>query len=122
MTGTGVHRVRQRSDVDLVDKSACIENRRKTSVTWLRDVTLCVAKEEFTKFPNETCGTSMMRRLALTEALKDAAQHVSRVGTLEEDLHVCFFRHRMLVAHHAKTRRKTRSSRLLQALQQQQWL
>ena len=36
------------------------------------------------------------------EALTNAAQHVSRVGTLEEDLHVCFFRHRMLVAYHAK--------------------
>ena len=74
-----------------------------TLVTWWRDVTLSVARAEFTKFPNAACGTSMMRRQALTEALKDAAQHVSRVGTLEEDLHVCFFRHRMLVAHDAKT-------------------
>ena len=29
VTGTGVHRVHQRSDVDLVDRSACIESRRR---------------------------------------------------------------------------------------------
>ena len=109
-------------EVTLISSTRVLASKAgdNTSVTWPRDVTFSVAREEITKFPNATCGTSMMLRLALTEALKDAAQHVSRVGTLEEDLHVCFFRHRMLVAHHAKTGRKTRSSRLLQALLQQQ--
>ena len=49
---------------------------------------MSVARDEYTKTPN-TYRMSMMLRLALTEALKDAAQHVSRVGILEEDLHVC---------------------------------
>ena len=52
-------------------------------------MTVSVARDEYTKTPNATYGMSMMLRQALTEALKDAAQHVSRVGTLEEDLHVC---------------------------------
>ena len=60
-----------------------------TSVTWPTDMTVSVARDKDTKTQNATYGMSMMLRPALTEALKDAAQHVSRVGTLEEDLHVC---------------------------------
>ena len=52
------------------------------SVTRPRDVTVSVARDEFSKTPNTYC-LSMMLRPALTEALKDAAQHVSRVGILE---------------------------------------
>ena len=62
-----------------------------TTVAWPRDVTVSVARDEKTKTPNTYC-MSMMLRPALTEALKDAAQHVSRVGTLEEDF-TCAFAH-----------------------------
>ena len=72
--GTGIHRVRQRSDVDLVEKSAS-KVGDNTSVTWPRDVTVSVARDGHTKSPNATYGMSMMLRPALTEALGDAAQH-----------------------------------------------
>ena len=53
-TGTGVHRVRSRSDVDLVEKSACIESGNNTSVTRPRDLTVSVERDELTKSPNAT--------------------------------------------------------------------
>ena len=53
-TGTGVYHVRQRSDVDLVENSVCIESGQQHFGH--------VAEGLVTKFPNATCGTSMMLR------------------------------------------------------------
>ena len=70
-TGNGVHRVRQRSDVDLVEKSACIESRQHLGhVVEGRDCERC--KGRVHQVSNATCGTTMMFRPASTEALKDA--------------------------------------------------
>ena len=70
--GTGVHCVRQRSYVDLVERVPALKAGDNTSVTWLRDVTVSVERDESTKSSNATYGTLMMLRPVPTEALKAA--------------------------------------------------
>ena len=50
--GTGVYCVRQRSDVEFVKRVSALKAGDNTSVTWMRDVTVSVERDESTKSPN----------------------------------------------------------------------
>ena len=98
-TGTGVHRVRQRSDVDLVKKSACIESGRQHlgHVAEGRDCECRKGRvhqvsKRNVRYVNDAQtssnrGTERCGRRRSNEVLHKTP---SRVGTLEEDLHLCF--------------------------------